>query len=174
MSQKLVIANPDFYPDILMGSIVATKEESPLLYCGKDGLSSEVNQLIAKRDIRMIVLISSADHLSGEIEKVLHAKGIEVEWIKAEDEFELSVIIAKDYYKIPTEFLIVNPEFTADAINAPSLSFQLNAPILFVKKDDVPEIVGDYLYAVKVLKYHFFGDEEVLSAEVEKELQKYA
>lgn len=172
MKSQITISSLDSNPDLLMGTIAAAMEESPFFYSEKDTLPSEVNKLIAKNDIGKALLISTEDHLSSAIEKQLKGKGIEVEWVKGEDCYELSVLLAKRYFPEASEFIIINPSYVEDSVNAPMLSLNKKAPILFTKKDSVPPAVEEYLKERCIINFHFFGDENVLSEELADKLHK--
>ncbi|MDO5649306.1 MAG: cell wall-binding repeat-containing protein [Gallicola sp.] len=172
MKQNITISSLDSNPDLLMGTLLAAQEESPFFYCEKDSLPPEVNKLMAKEDIQKVSLVSSGDHLSPAIEKQLKDKGIDVEWIKGEDCYELSVLIAEKLFPDAKEFIIINPDFVEDSVNAPMLSLNKKAPILYTEKDKVPKIVEGYLMEREITNFHFFGDERVLSTALSHELHK--
>ncbi len=174
MKQSITISSLDSNADLLMGTIAAAAEESPFFYCEKDSLPSEVNKLIAKEDIGKVLLVSSGNHLSLSIEKKLKSKGVEVEWIKGKDCFELSVLQAKRYFPDAVEFIIINPDFVEDSVNAPMLSLNKKAPILFANKDSVPSVVEEYLKSQCISNFHFFGDETVLSEKLSEKLHRIA
>lgn len=91
--------------------------------------------------------------------------------ISGGDRFETGVEAAKKYYPLAsTVILAANTNDFADGLAANMLAGALEAPVLLIDTDEIPDAVIEYMRHAGVGNVYLLGGTEVISEDIEKEL----
>lgn len=82
--------------------------------------------------------------MSSSIESKLK-ESIKVDRIAGKDRYETSVLIAKQTYTDPVHVVMASGEVFPDAIVGAPYAAKNKYPIVFSQKNDIPNIVMDYI-----------------------------
>lgn len=96
-----------------------------------------------------------------------------IDRISGNDRYDTAVKVSKSYFNQSDNVIIVSGEKEADALVSSSLAGALNAPILLVSENKVPEEVKSELIRLGVKNIIIVGGNSSISSQVEKELAKY-
>lgn len=172
IKDKAIMASGEIYPDALSISSLATKENIPILISKKAQLSSFTSKFIEENKIKSLVFAGGLEAVNAEVEKMTTALGAKtlVRYAGA-DRYETSRIIADSVRKDAKYSLYASGQVFADELIAGVIGGDLEAPILLVKKDEVPNSIKEYLTLNKN-KRIIVGGYDTISKKIENEIMK--
>lgn len=99
-------------------------------------------------------------------------KKISIERIYGNDRYETSVEISKKSYSKSNKVILVSGEKYPDALAASPLSVKYSAPLILLKKNDIPYSVANELKRLEAKEVIIVGGEEAISNKVANKLKE--
>ena len=176
LENKLVIARGDLGVDSMAAVVYAKAKNIPILLVKPNELPSVTEDAISSfMEIRQreIIIIGGEAAVSKAVEEKLATKG-KVKRIFGETRIETAVALAKATFTDKNKVrVIIVTDYENPQIDAVLMSYVMDAPLLYVKKDKLSPLVKDYL---KEHKETMFGPTKVilmgLNPEVTLEINK--
>jgi len=175
-SKSVVLARGDDFPDALAGTLLAHERGAPVLLTRPGKIPKEVVKEIDRLEAEKIYLLGGEAAVSPEVKELLEEDPeLEVKRIYGADRYQTALNLAKEIDEELSyrEVVLVNRSAFADAVSAGPLSAGLNAPVLPVFEDSLPETVKEALnneYG-QLETVYLAGGENVLSRNLEEELE---
>ena len=176
------LASGENYPDALSMTSMAVKDNAPILLTKKDSIPSYTKQALAEWDIETIKIAGLDEAISNNVEKqIKNGFAIEennkkdsnvydgakvVSRFGGKDRYETSTVIAKESYPNSKLGVYATGEKFPDALIAGNYAGRKKAPVLLVKKDNLPESVKKYTADSKIEKATIIGGSKAVSDNV--------
>ena len=173
-----VIVNSNEFSDSISATNISNGK-SPILYTDSNKLDN-----LTKEDlngIKKVYITGGEKTISSKVVKELNGLGIEVIRVKGKDRYDVNAKSATTSHPVSNKkqnVVIASGENFADSISSTSLAKKKNAPVLLVKKNEVPKSIKEYLNSFR--KKGLLGDITIVGGEnsvskiVENELSKLA
>ncbi len=137
---RIIVARGDLEVDSYAALALAKAKGAPILLTKPDELPEPILKAIKKLKPREIIIVGGPKAVSKEVEAKLR-KYARVTRLWGETRIETSVEIAKQFAK-PKYIVIAN---WSASEKAAYMAYLYKAPILYVKDDELPEAVEEYL-----------------------------
>ena len=133
------------------------------------------------KGVKKVYITGGEKTISSKVVKELNGLGIEVIRVKGKDRYDVNAKSATTSHPVSNKkqnVVIASGENFADSISSTSLAKKKNAPVLLVKKNEVPKSIKEYLNSFR--KKGLLGDITIVGGEnsvskiVENELSKLA
>lgn len=166
-SENVIIANGENYPDALGAGALSHKYNAPILLVNGNSLKenpilvSELKRLKTKN----IIILGGTGVVSKSIETSLKKSGYNIQRVSGDDRYETSVKIAEKLENID-EIIISNSGDFAGSLSVAPVSARNNIPVILVSRDNVPDVVQEYLKNHNIKTTYVLGGEDVISEEV--------
>ena len=173
-----VIVNSNEFSDSISATNISNGK-SPILYTDSNKLDNLTKE--ALNGIKKVYITGGEKTISSKVVKELNGLGIEVIRVKGKDRYDVNAKSATTSHPVSNKKQnVVNAsgENFADSISSTSLAKKKNAPVLLVKKNEVPKSIKEYLNSFR--KKGLLGDITIVGGEnsvskiVENELSKLA
>ena len=173
-----VIVNSNEFSDSISATNISNGK-SPILYTDSDKLDNLTKE--ALNGIKKVYITGGEKTISSKVVKELNGLGIEVIRVKGKDRYDVNAKSATTSHPVSNKkqnVVIASGENFADSISSTSLAKKKNAPVLLVKKNEVPKSIKEYLNSFR--KKGLLGDITIVGGEnsvskiVENELSKLA
>lgn len=173
-----VIVNSNEFSDSISATNISNGK-SPILYTDSNKLDNLTKE--ALNGIKKVYITGGEKTISSKVVKELNCLGIEVIRVKGKDRYDVNAKSATTSHPVSNKkqnVVIASGENFADSISSTSLAKKKNAPVLLVKKNEVPKSIKEYLNSFR--KKGLLGDITIVGGEnsvskiVENELSKLA
>ncbi|WP_051865632.1 SpoIID/LytB domain-containing protein [Metabacillus indicus] len=157
--------------DALTGSVLAKKYNAPLMLSKPDKLSDSVKQTLQKLNPSTIVILGGTSAINQTVENELKPFAGYVYRISGNDRYETSAAVAAQTGHSGSVFITSDQSNSPDALSIASYAAFENMPILYTKKDAVPQPTAQFIEKSGVKKITIVGGEDAVSAKVEGDLK---
>ena len=177
-AETAVIVNSNEFSDSISATNISNGK-SPILYTDSNKLDNLTKE--ALKGIKKVYITGGEKTISSKVVKELNGLGIEVIRVKGKDRYDVNAKSATTSHPVSNKkqnVVIASGENFADSISSTSLAKKKNAPVLLVKKNEVPKSIKEYLNSFR--KKGLLGDITIVGGEnsvskiVENELSKLA
>lgn len=171
-----VIVNSNEFSDSISATNISNGK-SPILYTDSNKLDNLTKE--ALNGIKKVYITGGEKTISSKVVNELNGLGIEVIRVKGKDRYDVNAKSATTSHPVSNKkqnVVIASGENFADSISSTSLAKKKNAPVLLVKKNEVPKSIKEYLNSFR--KKGLLGDITIVGGEnsvskiVENELSK--
>ena len=177
-SDTVILARGDDFSDALSGTLLADQHQAPILLTRPGKLPAVIKEEIKRLEPEKAHLLGGEAAVSGEVENLLQEEmGVEVNRISGENRYETALEIAREIRKDLSfdKAILVNRSAFADAVSAGPLSAALEAPILPVKEEELPEAIEEAMQSKnggfeELEKLYLVGGLSVLSSDLQRSL----
>lgn len=172
---SVVLATADNYPDALTGSVLAYKQNAPILLVGDS--QEDKNKLLTYMKNYLsadgkVFLLGGTEVVTENFAAEIKAAGYsDVIRLGGADRYETSAKIA-DYLNVTegTPVVIASGENYPDALSAGSVAAINQYPILLVANNTISDSVKSELAKIKPSKVYIIGGQGVISKKTENEI----
>ncbi len=151
-SNSVILTNSSTFVDSL-SAVSLSRGNTPILFTNQSSLDSTTLTNLKKNKPKKVYILGGEKSVSNSVINQLKNLGIIVERISGHDRYEVNAKVATKTHnpnkKQKTNILITSGENHSDAISSAVLSQNKKAPILFVRKNEVPTSIKDYLLSLK-------------------------
>ncbi len=141
--QDVIIASGEKFSDSISSTALAKKKNAPVLLVKKNEIPTSIKQYLnsfkSKNLLGNITIIGGENSISKEVENQLR-KLSNVDRIAGSDRYQTSIKVAKKVSAKPEKVIVASGENFLDSLAASPVAQKHNAPIVLVKKMDVPRI----------------------------------
>lgn len=131
-NETVVLVNGENYVDVAPATVLAAKEEAPVLLTRANAMPAETKAEIERLGAKKVIVVGGQDSVADAI-----LKDYSVERLTGADRFETAANVAERIgYK--GNVVLVNSEKASDALVMTSVGIKNNAPILFVEENSAP------------------------------------
>lgn len=177
-AETAIIVNSNEFSDSISATNISNGK-SPILYTDSNKLDNLTKE--ALKGIKKVYITGGEKTISSKVVNELNGLGIEVIRVKGKDRYDVNAKSATTSHPVSNKkqnVVIASGENFADSISSTSLAKKKNAPVLLVKKNEVPKSIKEYLNSFR--KKGLLGDITIVGGEnsvskiVENELSKLA
>ena len=151
-SNTVILTNSSTFVDSL-SAVSLSRGNTPILFTNQSSLDSKTLANLKANKPKKVYILGGEKSVSNSVVNQLKSLGIIVERIAGHDRYEVnSKVAAKTHNpntKQKTNILITSGENHSDAISSAILAQNKKAPILFVRKNEVPTSIKGYLLSLK-------------------------
>ena len=151
-SNTVILTNSSTFVDSL-SAVSLSRGNTPILFTNQSSLDSKTLANLKSNKPKKVYILGGEKSVSNSVVNQLKSLGIIVERIAGHDRYEVnSKVAAKTHNpntKQKTNILITSGENHSDAISSAILAQNKKAPILFVRKNEVPTSIKGYLLSLK-------------------------
>ncbi|MGM0843745.1 MAG: SpoIID/LytB domain-containing protein [Bacillota bacterium] len=174
-ADTVVIGRGDNPVDALTGSVLAKKENAPMLLTRTNEIPSEVKQSLDRYKPKKIYLLGGASAISADVEKQLKEKyTTNVIRISGSNRHDTSVKVAQHVNKPQHIIITSNKSDSPDALSIASYAGIKQMPILYTSQDKLEPAIKKYIQEEGVQKVTIIGGVSAVSSEVENEISSLA
>lgn len=171
------IASGSNFADALSGSAAAGYLGGPVLLVDKGdeaplAVRTELNRLKPGR----IVVLGGPASVSTALEQTMRQFAPSVSRVSGADRFEVSAALAAQTFgTLPETIYVASGEVFPDALSASPAAGTVSAPVVLVRKDDIPASIERYLESAEGLKQIVIvGGPSTVSSSVADSLSRFA
>ncbi len=147
-AREVVVVRDDVEADAFSAIAYAKVKNAPVLLTNPKYLPKETKDIIMRLKPEKIIIVGGPEAVSEDVEKELK-KYAEVERIWGETRIETSIKVAEALGNLEgIEVIVIQNGWHAKKSGA-IVSYLYNAPIVYVKEDEVPESTRNYLSKFK-------------------------
>ncbi|MGD8195439.1 cell wall-binding repeat-containing protein [Herbiconiux sp. P18] len=171
------VASGTSFPDALSGAAAAGKLGGPVLLVGPgDEASAAVRDELTRLQPDKIVVLGGTASVSTALELTMERFAPSVRRVSGADRFEVSAELARQVFSTTARTIYVaSGEVFPDALSAAAAAGDASAPVLLVKKNEVPPAVESYLDSQGILdQIVLVGGPATVSDTVARDLAKFA
>ncbi|MYL30875.1 S8 family serine peptidase [Halobacillus halophilus] len=162
----VILATGKDFPDSLAASPLASYLNSPVLLERRSDLSSSIKEELDRLNATDVIIIGGDVAVSADVENDVENEGYDVHRIKGSDRYETAVAVNELIpYETNKGFVVSGQEFP-DALSASAYSGVKQYPILYVKQDEIPEVVQTYMEEEGITKNYIVGGTQPISEKV--------
>ncbi len=172
ISENIVLATGENFPDALSAAPLAKQLNAPILLVGKT-LDSAIETEINRLKVINVYIVGGEGVVSNNIKEQLEGKNLTVTRLSGNDRYETSLTIANyifDYFSVGSEIVVATGEGFPDALSIAPVAASMAMPILLSPKTELPESVQRYIIDKNVKKAFVVGGTGVLSERVMQQL----
>jgi subtilisin family serine protease len=181
-STYAVLVTGENFPDSLTAGPLAAALEAPLLLTRRNFLPTNVADELKRLKAKKVFVVGGTGAVSEEVENFLsYNLGLATERLSGMDRYETSVKVAEKLKELtgkPSQIFVATGENFPDALSAVPFAASLKAPLLLVKKVQIPLSVLNWIAAEtmqeKFTKIFIIGGTGVISADLENFLKSNA
>lgn len=172
-SEYVVIASGEDYADALCAAPLAKKYNAPILLTESATLNDNVKQEIKRLNAKHVFIIGKYASVSQKTENEIKSLVGDIKRLGGNDRYETSVIVAKELENI-NEITVTSGYGFADALSIASIAAQEGMPILLTDKDQLPEVVKNYIQenSVNIKNSYIIGGQGVISDNTAQQVSK--
>lgn len=170
---SVIIASGEKFPDALSISSLAVQNQTPILLSGKDRMSNYTIKALEAMKQGKVYISGGTNTVSATVESQLKKYTKQaITRYAGEDRYATSAAIAKALRPDAQTSVLASGEKFQDALVAGELVGKDNAPLMLLKKTNVPASVANYLKNSKVSKNVLVGGENTIANSVLNDLDK--
>lgn len=144
VSENVVLATGDNFPDALSAAPFARKLGAPILLTDSKVLSQNVFDEIKRLGAKNVYIIGGLGAVSASAQVKLEANGIKCERIQGKDRYETSAAIANKMGMSKTIVVATGNNFP-DALSIAPFAAAMQAPILLTDNSIIPGSIKNYI-----------------------------
>jgi putative cell wall-binding protein len=171
-SNYAVITTGLNFPDALSATPLAKKYNAPLLLTDQYSLSNSLKNELIRLGVKEVFLVGGYGVLSPTLESKIKNLGIKTTRIAGRHRYETAINIAK-HIGNHGEIVVATGENFADALSIAPIAAQLEMPIILVQKNNIPNVVNEYLKSNNILKTYVIGGTGVITNNVTNKFPSY-
>lgn len=167
-SDNVVLASGLDFPDALSAAPLAKQLNAPILLIGTT-LDTAINNELNRLQVKNVFVVGGEGVVSKSIKDQLSSKGITVTTLSGNDRYETSLSIANyitEKFNLGTEIVVASGGGFPDALSIAPIAASKGIPIILSPKNELPDIVKNYITDNKVTKAFVIGGTGVLSDKV--------
>ncbi|MFC4368571.1 cell wall-binding repeat-containing protein [Citroniella saccharovorans] len=170
-SKYVILASGENFPDALSATPLAHSLNCPILLTPSTKLPKSILKEILDLEAKEVIIVGSFSSISEDIEKEIKDL-VKVRRIGAENRYETAALIAKEVLNIngSSKIAIASGENFPDALSSSAILLKEKAPIILTPRDKLPRASKEVLETMKFEKTYIFGGLEMVSKEIENEL----
>ncbi len=169
----VIIASGQVFPDALSISPLAVENEIPILLTSKDTLSEYTIKSLDNVKDGKIYITGGVNSVSNSVEsKLKEYTKQKITRFAGADRYETSQIIAKSLRPNATTSVFASGELFSDALVAGELVSKDNAPLMLVKKNNLPSSISSYVKDSKITNNVIVGGVNTVSDSVVSKLEE--
>lgn len=169
----VIIASGQVFPDALSISPLAVENEIPILLTSKDTLSEYTIKSLDNVKDGKIYITGGVNSVSNSVEsKLKEYTKQKITRFAGADRYETSQIIAKSLRPNATTSVFASGELFSDALVAGELVSKDNAPLMLVKKNNLPSSISNYVKDSKITNNVIVGGVNTVSDSVVSKLEE--
>jgi len=167
------VATGAAYADALAGSALAGSEEVPVLLTRGDHLNLATAAELDRLDPGRVVLFGGDEAITEEVADLIgEAAEAPVTRLSGADRYATAATIAGEFDGADVVYIATGQEF-ADALAGAARAGALDAPVLLVRTDHLPNATAAALTALTPSEIRVLGGEDAVSADVATALGDY-
>ncbi|SEM81856.1 cell wall-binding repeat-containing protein [Lihuaxuella thermophila] len=180
LSDTVIVARGELFPDALSGGPLASLEAAPVLLTRSNNLEAPIKAEIQRRQPKRVIILGGTGAVSATVESQIKSalnNDVVIDRIAGADRYEVSKLIAERLMNIDPEFksdsafLASGLDFP-DALAASSPAGQFFSPVLLTKKDFMPASIESFVKAHNEINTYFLvGGTGVIGTQVEQKLK---
>lgn len=168
-----VIASGESYADALCSVPLAKICDGPVLLTGSRDLPEEVKEELKRLNVKKVFIAGGTGAVSSETENTIKdINSISVERLSGKDRYATSVAIAKKVKEMGggknEGVFFVSGEGFADALSGAPIAAAKGMPIILTQKNELPDVVRDYLGLQKISESYVIGGEGAINDSVKR------
>lgn len=164
-----VLAYGENFPDALSAGVLAQKYNAPILLTKSNDLPDVTKQTLINLQVKQVFIIGGTVVIPESIETQLQGMGIVTMRIAGYDRYDTAVKIAQQL-NMPSELIVTTGEDYPDALSVAPIAASKEIPIILVPKDNLPDVVKNYIATLNVSKTYIMGDSGIISDSVFNQL----
>jgi putative cell wall-binding protein len=137
-ADTVIIARGDNYPDALVGTPLAIKQQAPILLTKTGSLNANTKEEIKRLGAKNAIILGGTGAVSDAVESELEDMTLEVKRIAGANRFETASFIAEEVGPSKTAVVAYGYNFP-DALAVASYAAQNGYPILLTRTDSIPD-----------------------------------
>jgi len=177
-ASSAVLTSGENYPDALSSAGLADSVSGPLLLTNSNSLTSDTLDELSRLGVSTVYIVGGVNAVSLNVESTLSSLGYSVTRISGTDRYDTAQKVSDWIYDESTVSgaVIVSGEDFPDALSASCPAALVSYPLLFVKKDSIPQSTKDYLSRLtspSTVNIVITGGASVISENVAQSLNTY-
>lgn len=172
VSENVVLATGQSFPDALSAATLAKQLDAPILLIGKT-LTKELNAELARLQAKNVFIVGGEGVISKEIKTQLETEHFQVARLAGADRYATSLEIARYMtanFKVSSEIVVATGEGFPDALSIAPVAAAKGMPIVLSQKNRLPEDVKEFIAGGAVTKAFVIGGTGVISEQVMNQL----
>ncbi|SHH23899.1 cell wall-binding repeat-containing protein [Desulfosporosinus lacus] len=168
-SDYAVLAYGENFPDALSAGVLAQKYNAPILLTRSNDLPDVTKQTLIDLQVTQVFIIGGTAVIPMSIETKLQGMGIVTIRIAGYDRYDTAIKIAQQL-NMPSELIVTTGEDYPDALSIAPIAALKQIPIILVPKDNIPDVVKNYIATLNVSKTYVIGDSNIINDSVFNQL----
>ncbi|UOQ45688.1 S8 family serine peptidase [Halobacillus salinarum] len=165
-----VMATADRFPDSLAATPLANKLGSPILLVSHNKVTDEHIEELKRLNVEYVVLVGGEGALSAEVKDKLIKNDIETIRVAGTSRYKTSLAINKTLGLDSSKAIVVTGQNFPDAVSVAAYAENAGMPIIYVKKNQVPEEVKNYLQLADITSAQVVGGPGAISEQTVNQL----
>ena len=152
-----VVVNSNEFSDSISATNISNGK-SPILYTDSNKLDNLTKE--ALKGVKKVYITGGEKTISSKVVDELNGMGIEVIRVKGKDRYEVNAKSATTSHPVSNKkqnVVIASGENFADSISSTSLAKKKNAPVLLVKKNEVPKSILKFFQQKRPFGRHHYS-----------------
>ncbi|HWG98824.1 MAG TPA: cell wall-binding repeat-containing protein [Pilimelia sp.] len=169
------IATGDGFADALSGGVAAARNDGPVLLVNGSGVPQATHEELQRLSPRRIVVLGGNAAVPADVAAALdqYTDG-EVERVSGPDRYATSAAISARVFPDPVDTVYVaTGENFPDALAAVPAAAKERAPLLLVRRDDVPDVIATELARLRPRRIVILGGDAAVSAATAEMLEEF-
>lgn len=169
-----IVVRSDLPYDWTVAQAYSQREKIPIITTNPDSLDELTRsqlQGFRSQDHQSLLVFGGEAAISPDVEGELSSMGFITHRIREVDRYGTSARVAVELYETSEKVILVTGEDMNDLLNSQIAALQTDSPILFIKKDEIPQSVREALRVLGTKEVILISPEEV-SKKVLEDLQE--
>ncbi len=169
-SEVVVLGRGDIPIDALTGSVLAKKYQAPLLLTNSSNLPDKVATELARLKPKTIYILGGESAVSKSIHQQLEQNGYTVKRVSGSSRYDTAVKVANEI-GVTGELILATGAESPDALSIGPYAGLSQTPIVFTRRETLPNEVKDLIKTDNVKKVTIIGGTEAVSADIVNHLK---
>lgn len=165
-----VLASNKSFADSLAASSLSSNIDAPLLLTFPDWLSKDTINTLKKLNITDVIILGGTSAVPNKIEDSIKNNGFNTIRFNGDNRYSTAVNINDYVAKENGEVIVVSGENFPDALAVSAFAARKKLPIVFVKKNSIPQSTKEFLEKYQFNKIHVIGGPNAIEEKVINEL----
>jgi len=161
-SDYAIVAYGENYPDALGAAALSKQYNAPIMLTQSASLDAGVKSELTRLGVKRVFILGGSGVVTLKAESQINAMGIYTTRLGGADRFDTSVLIANQLQNV-SEIAVVNSDDFGDALSISPVAGLKNMPILLVTKNEVKDVVKNYVKAHNITKTYVMGQDYTIS-----------
>ncbi len=164
--QEVFLVNGYREADAISIASASTRDRIPVLLTGPETLHPSTKAALKTMRIAKVTVIGGPLVVKDSILNEIRSMGIDVERVSGQTRFDTSAVVNEKYFPTPTEGILANGIFVADALTAGPVAGSLGCPVIILSKDAIADSAMRYVKKIGRGDLYVFGGPNALSNKV--------